>query len=460
MSGRLLAIETRRSLAIWFAPPLVALAVVFARLQQLDNNALVWAWSSVQIRDGGILIGPGLAGAAAWMADRECRRGLGDLLATTAHPDWARRLATWAGATLWGVLAYAAAGAYIGAVTWQRAVWGAPFWSPILVGMLALPAHAALGFALGRALPGRFTAPLVAVGLFFLQVVVGWNVRAWPPGLAWLTFLSPVAELDRSIWYGVRPYVGPQQALILLGLTGLCLGSLALRHAGRLAAGGVMVAAAVLLVVGIASLAATVPAGGTLALQSAGVYGIGTPAPGFDRPLPYQLACSADPFPVCVHPAYQPLLAADSRAINRLAAPLLGLPGAPVRAEQRPASWPGIAVDVLIFTPADTPEDRFYVASLARDLVRDPIRTPGPFRVRCPGGSGMMLPCLQAQDALAVWLLRQAGLPVEPRMLSVGADVEAAVGRFAALDPAAQHAWLAAHYAALRRGEIRLEDLP
>ncbi len=210
LAARLLAIEWRRSVGLWFAPPLALLVVVFARLQLLDSNALSWAWSSVQIRDGIILIGPALAGAAAWMAGREHRRGLDDLLATTPRPPWRRQLATWGALVLWGVLAYVAAGGYVAVVTWQRAVWGGPFWSPILIGLLALPTHAALGFAIGRALPARLVAPLVAVGLFFAQVVVGWSIGWGPPRFDWLSFLSPVAFLDRSVWYGVRPDVGPQ----------------------------------------------------------------------------------------------------------------------------------------------------------------------------------------------------------------------------------------------------------
>jgi len=244
---------------------------------------------------------------------------------------------------------------------------------------------------------------------------------------------------------------------VFLGLIGLCLGSLALRRAGGLAARAVMLASAMLLVGGAVGLGVAVPPGGAHNLQMQGVYGRGTAVPGYDRPLPYTLVCSADPLPVCVHPAYQPLLDTSRAEVNRLVAPLLGLPDGPVRAEQRPASFPSLVGDVLVFTPTDTPGDGVYISGIARDLVQERATNANQLRSRCPGDPR---PCWRAQYAIAVWLIRRADLPLDSRLFSVDADTEATAARFAALDPSAQHAWLAAHYGALRRGEIRLEDMP
>ncbi|MEK8110456.1 hypothetical protein NKG94_51320 [Micromonospora sp. M12] len=53
---------------------------------------------------------------------------------------------------------------------WQGA-WGGPLWWPAVVGVVSMPAFAALGFAAGVLRPSRFTAPLVAIGVFLaLQI--------------------------------------------------------------------------------------------------------------------------------------------------------------------------------------------------------------------------------------------------------------------------------------------------
>ena len=66
--------------------------------------------------------------------------------------------------------------------------------------------------------------------------------------------------------------------------------------------------------------------------------------------------CHAAPLSVCVHPAYRAQLGETATLINRIAAPVLGAPGAPTRAVQRP-SLPGVvhvgARSVLAFAPID-----------------------------------------------------------------------------------------------------------
>ena len=62
------------------------------------------------------------------------------------------------------------------------------------------------------------------------------------------------------------------------------------------------------------------------------------------------------------------------------------------------------------------------------------------------------------QRVLVGWLMRQAGLTGAPAR--GGPEVEAAIQRFDALDPHVRRAWLEENYAALRTGELTLEDLP
>ena len=109
-----------------------------------------------------------VAGAAAWMGSRENRRRTTDLVSITARPRPARLLAIWAATTCWALVAYLACVIVVYGVTARQATWGGPLWWPAVVAAATLPALAALGLAAGSLLPGRFTAPVVAIGAFFV----------------------------------------------------------------------------------------------------------------------------------------------------------------------------------------------------------------------------------------------------------------------------------------------------
>jgi len=172
---RMVRIEARRNVVVLLLPILAAIAWLQAR-NGLQTPVVVWPQVTVQARDWIVYLGPFVAAAAAWMGARERRHGMEDLLATTPCPVWQRRAATWTATTLWGLLAYGAVAVGILAYGATRATWGAPlawpFCWPLLIGLLALPAHAAVGFALGRYAPSRYT-PLVAIALLLVQAYVG-----------------------------------------------------------------------------------------------------------------------------------------------------------------------------------------------------------------------------------------------------------------------------------------------
>lgn len=475
---RLFLLEARRSVAAWLLLPMIGMGWLLDRGGG-SAGFLLWVETSVTVRNTVLFAGPFIGGVAAWMAGRDRRRGMEDLLATTPRPPWARRLVGWAGTAVWALLAYLAVGAYLIALTARQAAWGGPVLWPMLVGLLALPAHAALGCALGSWLPSRFTAPLVAIASFFGQGLVGAGiVESTRPAaspvdspLAWISFLSPTARLDTSVWYGVRPHVGPGQALFLLGLTGLALGAVALRDRAGAAPRVVLAIGGALAVAGVVLVIRDTPRGGTTALT---VERHMKPYQAPEGVIPHVPVCGGDALPVCVHPAYQPWLGANSAVINRVAAPLLGLPGAPVSAEQAVASRYGTFGDLLLFTPIRRPEDdHSFARAIATILVSaeqggDASRPGVQPRSACPGGE--QIRCAEAQNASALWLLRQAGFGVAPAafdpVLVRPSDrpepgaVVAAAERFAALTPEERRAWLRAHYADLRTGKVRLEDLP
>ncbi len=177
-------------------------------------------------------------------------------------------------------------------------------------------------------------------------------------------------------------------------------------------------------------------------------------------PLSYTPVCHTAPLPVCVHPAYRPQLTETAALLNRLAAPLVGLPGAPTRAVQRPIPTPRVVYEgtqrVLAFAPIDFHDPtnpphlvQGWIAQVALSLVADR-----------PAGAGRYWTADKAQSAVALYLLRRAGAPFDSTQLDQGQDVSAAEQRFAALPAGVRRAWLRTHYTLLRQSRVYLENLP
>lgn len=453
MSATLLRIELRRNTVLLLLPVLAALALLSPAWRHLSALAL-WPGRSIDAQTALQGVDPLFAGGAAWMAGRERRREMGDLLATTPRSPWGRLLTIWAATTLWGVLLYLIIVAVILGVTAQQATWGAPVPWPLLVGLLEMPALAALGCALGSGLPSRFTPPLVGVGVFITiglgptLVNHGDKIGLLAPGYPSISF---------SVWYASSAALGLVQALFLLGLTAVGLGSLGL---SRRVPGHLHRAHRAVLVTAI---------GGALTLASIGLVTtvqarwagemplFGAPVSG--TPIPYAPVCRAAPLPVCVHPAYRTQLGETTALINRIAAPLLGVSGAPTRATQQPATVGVISQGtrrVLAFAPIDLHDPtnppqlvQSWDGQVAVSLVADHHRT-----------AGWRWTTDKAQNAVALYLLRRAAAPFDATQFDQEPDVSAAEHRFAALPARERHAWFSAHYALLRAGRVPLEELP
>ncbi len=201
MSAALLRIELRRNTVLLLLPVLAALAVLSPAWRHLSALAL-WPGRSIDAQTALQGVAPLFAGAAAWVSGRERRRAMDDLLATTPRSAWARLLTMWAATTLWGVLLYLVIVAVILGVTARQATWGAPVPWPLLVGLLELPAFAALGCTLGHALPSRFTPPLVGVVAFVAQ---GLGVTLVDRGST-LGLLTPgYPSISFSVWSASSP---------------------------------------------------------------------------------------------------------------------------------------------------------------------------------------------------------------------------------------------------------------
>ncbi len=458
MIVRMVRIEARRNVVVLLLPILAAIAWLQAR-NGLQTPVVVWPQVTVQARDWIVYLGPFVAAAAAWMGARERRHGMEDLLATTPCPVWQRRAATWTATTLWGLLAYGAVAVGILAYGATRATWGAPlawpFCWPLLIGLLALPAHAAVGFALGRYAPSRYT-PLVAIALLLVQAYVGRaigegaRVPAWVP--YWAAYLSPAVYVDQSVWFGVTPNLCGPQALYLLGLTGLALSSLAGGDERRPVRWGAPLAGAALLVAGVILIGRTVPsvkAGSPVMKSAIEARGV--------QLIPYAPVCGGAPVVVCAHPAYSARLHAAAALVNSAVAPMYGLPGVPTRAVQRSSGHDAPAGALVFYPITGATGDEGAAAVVTAQLAWG---RAARYDVTIDGQSSVHITGDGARTMLWLWLMRQAGYRVPRPVQGFGDAVVAAEQRFAALPTAIRRAWLRAHYAALREGRVPLRGIP
>jgi len=475
----LLRIETRRTAALWLAPIMAGLAWWVIVRPQLASPMASWPDRSVQVLHLVAQIGPLLAAAGAWMAGRNHRRKIKESIATTAYPSWLRELITCMAVVAWGLVVYLVIGSYIMSATAVQDAWGPLAIGPILVGLLAVPAQGAMGYAIGYRLPSRVTAPLVAVGLFVAQNVLG----AQGP-LHWYQFLSPGVTYNTGIQFGTDPDLSNLQLLFLLGLTGIAVSSLSVTSFRKLAAQCLLVAAIALTATSVALIKQNGQGG---PFSATGV----TPLQFAQQLIPFRPVCAHAPIPVCVHPAFKADLSAITRTVNRVASPIAGLPGASTRAldgdifqvlprDPKPdptgyrmrtaallrkkgmAVFPAQPKGVVALGLDSVPDlGSSFASQLAGSLVSS---TGTPAGLCDPSGCGG--PKGPAQEAIAVWLVQRAGFTVTWSQLSQdGAStpdsrVLAATRRFAALPSWQQRAWLGRHFRSLRDGQVRLTDVP
>ena len=358
-----------------------------------------------------------------------------------------------------------------------------------MVAAASLPALSALGFAAGALIPSRFTAPLAAVGAFFVlalstELIHGsqsyWQIsplvsKPWDigPDAGMATFYPYLADLPIA------------QVMFLAGLTVAVLGALALPagRGGRWLRPGRHHRRGGLLVAGTA-----VALAGTGKLDAHGMIAI--PAlhdAASDRPVRYTPVCSHTRIPVCLNPAYAGYLPATAAALAPVLAEVAGLPGAPARISQAAATYrqgPGNSVGVGLAGPSTVGRPPVF-RLLLLDQLPGPAMTTSALAAALRSGAGPAIVAgvtgggpgaSPAQQAVTAALMRAAGLPAHgpppggrptgvepgtpPLVLAPGSPAYAAARRFAALPTSARHTWLMRHLAALRAGQVTLAQLP
>jgi hypothetical protein len=487
-TGRMLRVELRHS-PMPLILPVIAVLFWFDSYRPSVAQPPLWAlrtfWNMGQ---GGTIVdfGPIVAGMAAWIASREGRRGLADLVTASARPRWVAQIATWVATAIWAVAAYLVFVGFLFAVYMHQGVKGVPPWWWVAVGAAAVTAFSAAGFAVGAFFPSRFAAPLAAFGGFFVMIMSSQTGFRHTSG--WAQILPTNSNGNFQPVSGVfYPYLPDLPIARIMFLAGIAVAALGLLGLPAEAAGPVLRRAAA--VVTLSGLAAAGTAIGLADTARLGPHGMVIPAlhdAANDRPIAYTPICArAAGIPVCLNPAYGRYLADVTAALRPVLAELAGLPGAPVRAAQVAGTyssgegetgWPmriggrppvlRMPLDTLSMLPGSS---GFGPRETERQF--DDLLQVAAVHAFVGAGNGTGTP---AQQAVQAALLLKLGIPLgaQPDVLAedkngVGpasgpapGNITAAARRLAALPPAARHAWLAAHLGALRSGPLTLGQLP
>lgn len=314
MSSGMMWIEARRGASMRFSVIVVLLlAAVFAEAV----TAGVATWSTTPLTFLGDAVGfvqAVVVAVAAWEGGRERRRRMRELLCSTPRPVGQRAVMAWIPVAGWPVLIFLVAMVGFGILT-VLAVSGPSLFGVIAATAASLVTCAALGFVLGRHVPGRFTAPVVGVAVAGGWAIVG-SSSVVPAGLlsavpriqlgsAWLVPRTGVHMWDRPVWW-----FAPVSAVWFIAVAAaLLMVSVSRRRGWALAPTMIAASAAVLLVVG------------------APVWHLDTASP--------ELACSAGAVQVCVPRGQHIPLAPVATSASGVRARLATVPGIP-----RAYLWP------------------------------------------------------------------------------------------------------------------------
>jgi len=503
-----LRIEIRRSVVLWAVPLLLAL-FYFDSFRTATGFPPVWTVRSSVITSHMIAdFGPFAAGLAAWVASREGRRKIGDLVATTVRPAWARQASALGATLFWLLLAFLAGVAAIYIDTALSATWGGPPLWPVAVGVVELVTFAVIGFTAGALFPGRFTAPLAAIGTFLLAEIGFHGAESVRPGTSTYGLLSPATTVplgDVGVFYRVAPDLAIAQVMFMGGVTIALLGLLTLAPVLRVSyrrplsvvssvGRWLCIAGVALLVAGVAAAATAFSLTGTARMGVSGWEISALHDAASDQPIPYTPDCAGNSFQVCVHPAFSGFLGSANAALQPVAAEIAGLPGAPVRAEQVPSgdgilgsqgmNFAGVPKPGLSGTPAvyryisddglaplwGSPagvDNAGWRAGFQQEFLTAFVAGPPQTG---PGPDAFVQAPTAAQQAVITALMTKVGSQPPgwgenttngaPTAGATPGQIAAAAQRFASLSPAARHAWLAANLPALRAGAITRAQLP
>jgi hypothetical protein len=304
-SPGVLRTELRRGAGPWAGAALAILVGVtmYTKAPQWQGR---WAETTDVLRVAGLLLGGPLSIASGcWQGGRERRRGTAELRATLPRPPLRQALVAAAPAALWPAAGYAVGATGCLVATWPYASYGHPFATLMSADAVAVAALGVVGFVVGRLIPWRLTAPLLAVVTYAVLGIPAYGNG----GLNWLDpAYQHTGSWERPVWW-----FGPASALWTGGLAATVLLAYAARH--RLT----------LLIPLALAFAAAVP----IARTGGAVW---RHDPAATRPV-----CDHGSPQVCVSAVYGKLLPRLTEALAGTNARLRGVTGAPTRWIEGPA---------------------------------------------------------------------------------------------------------------------------
>ena len=474
-SARVLRLELKRS-AVPYVLPLLAVVFYFDTIRTAAGFPPVWTLRASVIGDHMVFGFSAFAGGlAAWTGSREGRKKTLDLVATTPRAVWARHSIALAGTLCWLLLAFGAGVAVLYIQTALQATWGGPPLWPVLVGAAAVTAVTLIGFTAGVLFPGRFTAPLVAIGVLVLSMLGFRQALGVKPGSGTGTYalLSPANSppvVDAGIYYHAAPDLSITRVMFMGGIAVALFGGLGLASDLRRPAPADWLprAVAILFVAcGVAASSTAFALAGTAKPDAVGGWEIpALHSAASDKPVPYVPDCTASAaFQVCVHPAFAFHLHDVAALLDPVATEIAGLPGAPVRAEEVASTsngrevQSGISGNPPVFEFTADHVGSFFGLFLGYDPVGWHVGfQSGLLDAFLTEPQAQSRPLDAAQQAVENALLASIGSPsMDP---SSSGEIAAAAQRFGKLDASARHAWLATHLTALRAGTITSRQIP
>jgi hypothetical protein len=503
-SMRLLRTELRRNTMPLILPLIAALFWFDSYRPSTATEPLYGVRTFWNMGQGHTIIdfGPFVAGVAAWMASRDSRRGLADLVSATARPRWIGHLVTWAATAIWAAAAYLLFVGIMFAWYAHQGVAGTPPWWSVAVGAAAVTAFSAAGFAVGAFWPSRFAAPIAAFGGFLAMVLS--SQTGFHHASGWAIILPTnsngsfdgSAQTDSGIFYPWLPDLPIARIIFLVGIAVAVIGltGLPARAGGR----RLRQVAVVVTLAGVALTGTAVRLATTAQISAGGVVIPALHDAANDQPIAYTPVCDQTAaIPVCVNPSYDRWLRDVTIALAPELSEVAGLPGAPVRAVQVPAAYPsgndgppqlvtlgGQPVQLRLslglvnlpgpcgFCSASIPTSDF-IAELqvlfahafvdAGDDIGSPVQQA--VQAALLHGAGVAFadqPRALSTDGLPPWAHETGadGPDSNTRPAPASDPIYAAAQQLAALPTAAWRAWLATNLAAVQAGHLTLAQLP
>ncbi|MFJ3581031.1 hypothetical protein ACIPPS_02175 [Streptomyces sp. NPDC090127] len=253
----------------------------------------------------GLLLGPLVLAVGCWQGGRDRRNGTRELLGSVPRGPLRRAFLAVAPTALWPVAGYLSAAAVCLLATWPYVDGGRrPFLELVAADAVTLAALGTLGHLVGRLVPWRLTAPLLAVTGY---VVFGVAAARTEAAGSWL---NPAVEhfyaWDRPVGWFAPAWVVWCAGLALAALLAQAAGTARLRLLA--------------LVPLTAAVAAAVP-----------IARLPLDGPWRPDPAAARLVCDGGAPPVCLPAVDRALLPDISAALAPLNERLRGLPGAPTR---------------------------------------------------------------------------------------------------------------------------------